>query len=191
MADNAFTIGQGIPSALVAGDLWEWRLDGMSAAYPYPDFSLFYAIAPQGGGTATTAAAVADADGWIVSVSPAVTAPLAPGRYAWTLFSVRTSDSARRTVCAGVLEVKPDPATAADTRSKARRLLDAIDSVLEGRITKDVESYSIEGRALTRIPFEALRNTRARLLREVQAEEAAAAGHRPGPRYQRMGFGNG
>lgn len=188
MSDNAFTPGQGVPSRLVAGDLWAWRVDGMTAAYPSDAFTLSYSLAPKAGGTPTTAAAQADADGWAVTVAPATTAALAAGSYGWTLFAMRISDGARQTVCAGVLEVAPDPAQGGDTRTQARKLLDAINAVLEGRITKDVESYSIEGRSLTRVPLEVLRTTRARLMREVQAEERLAAGRRPGPRYQRLRF---
>lgn len=191
MADNAFTPGQGVPARLVAGDLWQWRADGMAAAYPSPDFTLSYSLAPKTGGTSTVAAAVADADGWLVTVPAASTATIPAGTFAWSLFAVRVSDGARQTVCAGVLEVAPNPTAALDTRTKARRLLDAINAVLENRITKDVESYSIEGRALTRVPLEVLNTTRARLMREVQAEEAAAAGRRPGPRLIKMGFANG
>jgi len=188
MSDNAFTPGQGVPSRLVAGDLWQWRADGLATAYPADTFGLSYVLAPKAGGTPTTAPAVADANGWGVTVAAATTATLAAGTYAWTLFATRTSDGARQTVCAGALEVAPDPAGAGDTRTAARKMLDAINAVLEGRITKNVESYSIEGRSLTRVPFEVLRNTRARLMREVQAEDALARGRRPGPRYQRMRF---
>lgn len=191
MTDNAFTPGQGIPTRLVAGDLWTWRADGFAAAYPSAAFSLSYTLAPKIGGTATQAPATADPDGWVVSVVPSVTAALAAGTYAWTLFATRTSDGARQTVCAGVLEVAPDPAQAADTRSTAQKLLDAVNAVLEGRITKDVESYTIEGRSLTRVPLEVLRGTRARLMREVQAEQAAARGRHPGMRVKKMRFNNG
>lgn len=176
---NAFTPAQGIPERLVAGDFWTWRADGFAAAYPDPDYRLEYQIQPRQGGTATTIAATSDATGWRVDVAGAVTAALAPGDYTWALAAVRVSDTARATLCTGALDVAPDPTSGADGRSCARRLLAAIEATLEGRATKDVESYTIEGRALTRTPFEQLRATRARLLREVAAEDRAAQG-RPG-----------
>lgn len=188
MADNAFTAGQGVPARLVAGDFWTWRADGLLAAYPPASYSLAYSLAPREGGTATTASATSDADGWVVEVPAATTAPLAAGTYAWTLTATRLSDGARATICAGTVEVAPDPSAAGDTRTPARRLLDAIESVLEGRVSKDVDAYSIEGRSLTRIPFAELRATRARLLREVAAEERAAKGQSGLITYSRVRF---
>ena len=188
MTDNAFTPAQGIPSNLVAGDLWTWRLDEFAALYPSAVYSLAYSIAPKSGGAPTSAPAVADADGWVVSILPAVTTALAPTAYAWTLIATRTSDGARVSIRCGDFTVSPDPSQSNDTRSQAQRLLDAVNAVLEGRATKDVEAYSIEGRSLTRTPFEILRNTRVRLMREVQAEQAAAKGKGTGPRYRKVRF---
>lgn len=187
MTDNAFTLGQGIPCALVAGDLWAWRDDALADPYPAATYSLTYSIAPQSGGTATTATATLDADGWLVSIAAATTAPLAAGAYAWTLFATRISDGARLSIHAGVLEVKPDPSTAADARSQAKKHLDAINAVLDNRITKDVENYAIEGRALTRTPLEILHKLRARYLAEVQGEDRAASGKGPG-RFRKLRY---
>ncbi len=186
MTGNAFTPAQGVPAELVAGDLWAWRLDDLAASYPGSDYALAYSLAPRSGGAPTTAPAVWDADGWGVSILPTVTTGLTAGPYVWTLFATRTSDGARLSICAGCLTVAPDPAQSHDTRTQAQKLLDAINAVLEGRATKDVEAYSIEGRSLTRTPFEVLRNTRARLMREVEAEQAAAAGQSYGPRYRKV-----
>lgn len=188
MSDNAFTPGQGVPSRLVAGDLWAWRVDGMLAAYPPDAFNLSYSLAPHAGGAVVNVSAVSDADGWSISIPSATTASLTPGLYGWTLFATRISDGARQAICSARFEVSPDPAQGGDARTQARKLLDAINAVLEGRITKDVESYSIEGRSLTRVPLEVLRTTRARLMREVQAEERLAKGQRPGPSYTRLRF---
>lgn len=174
MPENAFTPAQGVPARLSAGDFWTWRADIFAGAYPGTDYGLTYSLAPRQGGTATDLAASWDGDGWLVSASGATTASLAPGSYAWSLLVTRTTDSAQVTICTGTTEVLA--AAGADQRSYARRLLEAIEARLEGRATKDVDAYSIEGRSLTRIPFAELRATRARLLREVAAEDRAARG---------------
>lgn len=188
MTQNAFELNQGVPAVLVSGDLWQWRIDGLAVSYPHPDFTLSYRITPQSGGATTTATAVNDSDGWVVSVLPATTALLLAGDFTWSLLAGRVSDGARVTVCEGALTVKPDPAVATDTRTQARKHLDAINSVLDGRITKDVEAYSIEGRSLTRIPFETLHKMRARYMAEVQQEDAIRSGKPSGPRYRKMRF---
>lgn len=191
MSTNAFTLAQGVPARVTAGDLWSWRIDALADTYPSPDYALLYAIKPRSTDAPTTALATSDADGWLVAIAAVTTANLAAGTYDWTLFATRASDGARQSIDCGVIEVAPNPTATGDTRSAARRHLDAINAVIEGRITKDVESYSIEGRALTRTPLADLHRLRARYLAEVQAEDAVAAGRRPGPRYRKLGFRNG
>lgn len=187
MAPNAFTPCEGVPTRLVAGDFWTWRADTFAADYPDPDYALEYSLAPRAGGDPITAAATPDFEGWLVSKTSASTATAKVGFYSWTLTATRASDGARAAIGNGTVEVAANPATAA-VASNARKQLVAIDAVLEGRITKDVESYSIEGRALTRIPFVELRIMRARLIAEVAGEDRAAAGKGSGPRYRKLRF---
>lgn len=184
--NNAFNPGQGVPDTLTAGDAWAWKADGFAAVYPAPDYSLAYHLAPRHGGGAIVVPAVPVADGFLVTVAAAATSAAAPGPWAWSLKVTRAADGASVTVATGAVEIRPDAATGADTRTQARRFLDAINAVLEGRATKDVEAYTIEGRSLTRVPFMELRVTRARLLREVAAEEG-----RGGLRYSKVRFRHG
>jgi hypothetical protein len=57
--------------------------------------------------------------------------------------------------------------------SHATTMLAAIESVLEGRITADVEQYTIAGRSITKIPVEELLKLRSLYRSEVNAEKAA------------------
>lgn len=57
----------------------------------------------------------------------------------------------------------------------AETMLAAIESVLEGRITADVEAYTIAGRQITKIPIADLLVLRDRYQAEVNSEAAAAA----------------
>lgn len=186
---NAFIPGQGVPGSLNAGDAWSWRADGFASVYPSPEYALAYHLTPQSGGAPIVAPAFFSADGYMVTVAPAVTAEASPGAWVWALRVTRSMDGAAVTVATGAVTIHPNPAHGGDRRTAARKLLDAVESVLAGRITKDVESYSIEGRALTRIPFLELRAMRAKLLREVAAEEGrgGAAGMRH--RKTRIGYG--
>ncbi len=64
----------------------------------------------------------------------------------------------------------------ADTETThARRMLNAIEAALEGRASKDTESYTIEGRSLSRTPIPDLLRLRAIYRREVAAEENPSA----------------
>lgn len=187
---NAFEPGQGVPGSLIAGDSWAWRADGLAAVYPAPDYSLAYHLAPRCGGAAIVAEAVRDAAGLRVSVAADASGRIAPGAWVWSLKVTRASTSEVVTIAAGAVTICPNPASGADTRSQARRLLDAINAVLEKRAGKDVESYAIEGRSLTKIPFAELRLTRARLLREVAAEEVGGTPS-GGLRHRKVRFRNG
>lgn len=179
MADNAFTPGQGIPVRLSVGDFWTWRADGFLAAYPPSEYGLSYIITPRGGGTPIVAPAQADADGWLVQVPATTTASAEDGAWTWAAIATRTLDGARVSLITGSVIVDPDPTAGRDTRTTARKMLDAIEGVLSGRIVKDVDAYTIEGRSLTRVPFEVLRQTRDRLRREVAAEDRARSGRGP------------
>lgn len=104
-------------------------------------------------------ATIAAADSW-----PA-------GKYQWSLF--RTKDTERVLVAAGYLVVYPDPASqggVVDHRSHAEKMLEAIEAKLEGRISSDHESYTIDGRSLNRIPVEQLVQYRQRYRNEVARE---------------------
>lgn len=186
--ENAFNPGQGVPGSLIAGDAWAWRADGFLSAYPATDYSLAYHLAPRAGGAALVVPVKPDAGGLLASVVNTITATLPPGAWVWSLKVTRLADAAAVTLATGGLTVFPNPASGADTRTQARRLLDAINAVLEKRAGRDVEAYTIEGRSLTKIPFEQLRATRARLLREVAAEESGGPGG--GLRYRKVRFRN-
>lgn len=57
-----------------------------------------------------------------------------------------------------------------DHRSHAKRVLDAIEAVIESRASKDQESYTINGRSLSRTPISDLLALRDKYRREVAAE---------------------
>ena len=75
----------------------------------------------------------------------------------------------------GTLEVLPryDQAANLDDRSHARKVLEAIEAVIEGRATKDQEEYTIGSRTLKRTPVKELLELRDKYRGEVHAEELA------------------
>jgi hypothetical protein len=75
--------------------------------------------------------------------------------------------------------VLPDPASQGagqDPRSHARKTLDAIEAVVEGRATKDQQAYTIGGRSLQRMPIKDLMYFRGVYRAEVYAEESRLTG---------------
>lgn len=143
-----------IPATLVAGDGWAWRDAFALAAFPAPDWALSYAFRPVSGGAGFNLSAIWGDGAYLVTALPVETAGRAAGEYAWIAVAENEVTGDRRTVHRGRVTILPDPMgpLGAELRSPAERILAAIDATLEGRATKDAESYSIEGRSISRTP---------------------------------------
>jgi hypothetical protein len=114
-------------------------------------------------------AASADGDAHRVVIPASTTETYAPGAYDWRA-RVTNADEVY-TVATGRLTVAPSFGAAADVRSHARRTLDAIEAVLEGRASSATAEYEINGRRLKYIPLNELHAMRSKYQREVAAEE--------------------
>lgn len=66
-------------------------------------------------------------------------------------------------------------ATADQLKTKAAKTLEAIEAALEGRITADLESYQVNGRAVTKIPIKELQELRAAYTTIVWREQNRGA----------------
>lgn len=158
-----------VPRELIAGDTWAWERD--LSEYPAPTWSAAWyfekadaAFSITGGvsGAKHTAAMTA-----------ADSVQRKAGKYRWRL--LLTSGATRNTVEEGWTEVLIDPAAAGfvDHRTHARRVLDAIEAVIEQRATHDQASMAIAGRSLSRTPIDELLRLRDRYRAEARAEEQA------------------
>lgn len=162
---------------IVIGD----TLDFETSVPDYPNtdgWTLNFRLIPIVTGTAISFTAAGtpteDADGYRVQLAPATTAAWTAGDYAWNSYLTKTG--ARVTLESGQVTLLPDPAVATaprDNRSHARKVLEAIEAVIEGRATKDQEEYTIGDRSLKRTPLEELRKMRTDYRAEVRAEEDA------------------
>ena len=160
------------PLELTAGATWSWRREDLATDYPASaGWALSYALRNAAG--RIDIAATADGDAQAISVAAATTASYLPGRYAWSAIVAKSGE--KREVGRGVLVVLPDltVAMAVDGRSHARKVLDAIEAVIEARATKDQMNYTIEGRSLGRTPLEDLTRFRIFYAAEVAREERA------------------
>ncbi len=155
------------PLQLRAGDTWAWRREDLTD-YPAPTWVLtYYFKAP----TANfSIAAAADGAAHAVSVAKATTAGRTATRYKWT--AAVDNGTERHVVDQGELVVLPDFAASGnlDDRSHARKMLDAIQALLEGRATKDQQSYTVGDISITRIPVEQLTALRDKYRTEVATQ---------------------
>jgi hypothetical protein len=162
-----------VPSELQLGDFWAWKRDDLASDYPVADYSLSYEFNLIDGATASnfTLTATESGDEYIISTSS--TSSYAKGNYNWISYITRSSDSARIKLEEGFVEIQDNYATtSASVRSHAKKVLDAIEAVIENRATMDQQSMSIAGRSLSRMSINELLTFRDRYkseyLREVK-----------------------
>jgi hypothetical protein len=125
------------------------------------------------GRAALHVAAAADGDEHVLELSAADTATLISGRYRWSVTAARVVGEDTEgpfPVAGGALLVRPDlaTATAGSLENPDEKALRMIRAVLEGRITADVEAYSLpDGNAVTGTPIESLVKLEAKYRRRI------------------------
>jgi len=164
------------PSLITAGDTVEWQRQDLTDYLPADGWALSYSLINSTG--KITINAGTSGEGYLVSLSAAVTAAYTAGVYSWQAYATNSGDSKRVVVDSGTMEIAPNFSAMAnyDSRSHAKKVLDAIEAVIEGRASVDQESYAIMGRQLKRTPMADLLKLRDRYsalyLAEVNAENA-------------------
>tara|TARA_R100000479_G_scaffold164263_1_gene103063 strand:+ start:343 stop:933 length:591 start_codon:yes stop_codon:yes gene_type:complete len=162
------------PDLLVVGDRWTWRRPDLVTDYPTADYALTYEFHEDSGGGGShkfTITATETTTDYIVEIASATTASYTAGEYNWYAFITRSSDSQRIAIDEGHTKLELNFAnTNADNRSHAKKVLDAIQAVLENRASQDQMSYSIAGRSLSRMTIDDLMRFRDRYRAEYNRE---------------------
>ena len=158
------------PEKLTSGVTWKWKKT--ISDYPASEWTLTYYLRKDGA-TATSFSAAADGDTHLVTVAAATTAGYAAGVY--DIIGVVVKAAEKYVVFDGIFEVLTNPATAGayDPRTHARRVLDLIEAAMEGRIPNGMESYTIGGRSINKIPLNQLRELWEKYKQDVVMEEQA------------------
>lgn len=159
------------PTTANAGDTWRWTRT--LADYPASaGWALSYTLI---NGTAKiTINASASGDAHAVTVTAATTAGYTAGSYDWR---ARVSKAGEvYTVGEGRITVRNAfAASTFDARSHARKTLEAIEAVIEGRASSEVSYYMIGNRQLRYMTPDELLTLRDKYRAEVLREDAAAA----------------
>lgn len=174
----AATVPSAEPSVFLAGDTLAFTIS--EPDYPASaGWSLSYTLTNTAG--KITFSSSASGDQHAVSVAATTTSGYTAGRYRWVARAVKGSET--YTVRQGEIEIKPDPSGAAyDTRSHARKTLDALEAWIEGH-DMAVANYRVGDRQMQYIPIGELLTLRSRYQKEVRRETAADLG-RVGHRIQ-------
>lgn len=159
------------PQSIIAGATVKWRREDLTADFPASGgWALSYNLV--NARRQFTIAAAASGDAFLVDLAASATAGYEPGRYAWQALVTKTTEI--YPVGSGFLDIQPNLSTAFDVRSHARKMLDAIEAVLESRATLEQKSYQIAGRSLERIGPADLIKAHQHYAALVKAEDAAA-----------------
>lgn len=179
------TTPTGVPSELTAGDSWIWRIADQ-ADYPQSEgWALKYELNGKvvlHDIDAEWQTSGDDAGYWLVTIAPASTADMEKGRYTLVGRMVGSGDYANReyTVSQTSVVVKQNPRTAidADFQSHNERTLAILEAAIEGRLTADIQSYQVAGRAVAKIPMTELVQLRATYAAAVHQERTGTFGRR-------------
>lgn len=160
-----------MPSSMVAGDSLRVIRTELGEAYPGTEgYSVTFIFVPERGGSAVTIDGEASSGGWMLLAAGSVTADWVPGAWRWSV-KVEGNDG-RFTAENGAMRILPDPASAADTRTHARKVLDVLEAVIEGRASKtDLETTLADGRQIKRISHDELVRMRKTYAGMVATEE--------------------
>ena len=169
----AYTTPSIEPTQARVGETWTWKKT--LADFPANVWTLSYTLFNSSGVVSITASA--DGTDHLVDVAPATTAGYAVGRYDWIAQIDDGTDVHQ--VGKGAIQVLPDVASASsyDGRSHARKMLDAINAILEGRATNsdiDVVQTAVGGRSITN-DLEQLLKLKQQYAAAVKAEDDAIA----------------
>lgn len=160
--------------SIIVGD----TLDFVTTVADYPPadgWTLIYRLVPRVSGTAIEIVASTYGTDYRVQVSPATSAAWTAGEYSWSSWVEKSG--ARYTVDSGTvtLQVNPETIAAYDSRSPARKALDALNAGLETfGSNAHVQGYTIEGREMRYRTFADFMAARDRLTAEVAREDNAA-----------------
>lgn len=165
-----------IPATLRAGDTIEW--DESVSDYPASDGWTLAFVLTKYGQSLITIAAVADGDNYAITITAAISAAWTSGIYSWQAYVYKEAGSPvaiteKYTLESGQVQILPNITQATSTtdlRSHAKKVLDAIEALLEGKATADVMSYSIAGRSISKMNPEELIKWRSFYKTEYQRE---------------------
>lgn len=158
---------------IVVGDTLDFSTE-VPQYTPADGWTLKYRLIPRVTGTAITLTSAPSDGVHRVQVGPSTTANWTAGHYSWVSWVEKTG--ARYTVGEGQVTLKPDPAAVnspLDNRSHARKVLEAINAVIEKRATIDQQEFTIGDKSLKRMTVTELIKFRQVYANEVAAEDAA------------------
>jgi hypothetical protein len=168
---------EGEPDKIVVGDFLQWKKTSLAEIYPPALYSAnFVARIAAGAASEIQITATERTNYYLFVADSTATTAFVHGLYHWQLEVVQTSTGNRLVVERGDFEVIPDiDVTGSDPRSHAEIMLHKIEGLLIGRADKDVSSYSIQGRSISKMTISDLLQWRDYYRKEIVREKRDTA----------------
>jgi hypothetical protein len=173
---------------LIAGDSLS-LLDSVENCPASDGWLLKTRLVPVVAGSAINLTSTAQDDQFLTSASSTTTAAWVAGIYSYSVWVEKGTE--RITVEQGRIEILPNAASATvatDTRSHIEKTLAAIEAVLEGRASQDVQEYTIGDRQLKHIPLNELLVWRDKYKAQLIAEDRSKSASKTFGRKIHMRF---
>ena len=175
------------PTEIIIGDTITWKRRAVQAISENDNGTIettdikasegwalkFVAVGRLGAITINATADTENANDFSFTAAAATTGAYTAGDYQWQIVATKTTT--RYTIATGIVTVSDNIAgrsAAYDNRSHAKKVLDAIEAVLENRASATDQSYTIAGRSITKIPLQDLMRLRAQYKAEYESEVA-------------------
>lgn len=164
---------EGVPAKIVVGDFVQWKNTSLATDYPPATHSATYVARIAAGASGEIQiAAIERPTYYLFQVASATSAAFETGYYHWQLEIVETATGNRIVVERGEFQAIADlDNNGADPRTHAEIMVDKIEALLQGRADKDVSSYSIQGRSISKMNVSELLQWRDYYRKEVVKEQ--------------------
>jgi hypothetical protein len=162
------------PTKIVRGLSLTWT-ESLSDYKASDGWTLKYSLSNSSANTTLTS--TADGDDHVITLTTAGTTALALGTSTWISYVDDGTDKYQ--IATGVLTVQAAIGTSVDRRTHAKKMLDAIEAVLESRATREQEELTIAGRSIKYMSLEQLIKARGHyeyLVKQEASDEIAAQG---------------
>jgi hypothetical protein len=163
---------EGEPVKIVVGDFIQWKKTDLASSYPPATHSAEYVARIASGQSAEIKIpAIERTSYYLFQASSVTTAAFQTGYYHWQLEITETASGNRIVIERGEFQAIADlDNNGADPRTHAEIMLDKIEGLLIGRADKDVSSYSIQGRSISKMTISDLLQWRDYYRKEVNRE---------------------
>jgi hypothetical protein len=155
-----------LPEAFAAGTTVKYT----RSFSDYPASAGWTAKLHLAGVTVLTVESDADGASFVFTLAATATADLKPGNHLWREIVEKAGE--KFIAASGMVRVEPDveAATAGSLQGWEEAQLAVVEAALAGRLTSDMESYQIAGRAIVKIPASELLKLRNQLRAAVNAQ---------------------